>query len=193
VRGRKLETFDGLIGRIVENFNLAQLDYMFTGALAVSHYGKPRTTMDIDIVVKVTKQTTQTRLVTALKKSGLKVNVKKIDGALKSGYGIITLEDSKTPFTVDIIFSDKKLQKKAGEILNLPTFYRTPEDLILAKLRMIKATLPKERALKDEDDVKAILKFTKVDMDTVKRRAKKEKTFSIFESITKNKNISHMS
>jgi len=95
------------------------------------------------------------------------------------------LEDSKTPFTVDIIFSKKKLQKKAGEILNLPTFYRTPEDLILAKLRMIKATFPRERASKDEDDIKAILEFTKVNYAVIKRRAKKDKTYSILESITK--------
>ena len=39
------------------------------------------------------------------------------------------------------------------------------EDLVLAKLRMIKATLLRERAVKDEEDVKAILGFTKVDTE----------------------------
>jgi len=58
-----------------------------------------------------------------------------------------------------------------------------PEDLILAKLRMIKATVPRERALKDEEDVKAILRFTKVDVKAVKKHAKKEDTLSIFETI----------
>ena len=53
--------------------------------------------------------------------------------------------------------------------------------MILAKLRMIKATVPKERALKDEDDVRAVLKFTKVDVKVVKEQAKRVNTLSIFE------------
>jgi len=58
-----------------------------------------------------------------------------------------------------------------------------PEDLILAKLQMIKATVPRERALKDEEDVKAILRFTKVDVEAVKKRARKEGTLVVFEEI----------
>jgi len=55
--------------------------------------------------------------------------------------------------------------------------------LILAKLRMIKATVPRERALKDEDDVVAILKFSKVDVEAVKMEAKRDSTLSMFEAI----------
>ncbi len=51
---------------------------------------------------------------------------------------------------------------KAGKILGMPTFYQKPEDLVLAKLRMIKATVPRERALKDVDDVRAILKLQRL-------------------------------
>jgi hypothetical protein len=47
---------------------------------------------------------------------------------------------------------------------------------------MIKATVPRERAMKNEDDVRAILKFTKVDVDVVKMGAKRENTLSIFEA-----------
>jgi len=46
--------------------------------------------------------------------------------------------------------------------------------------------VPRERALKDEEDVKAILKFTRVNVRTVKERARKENTLSIFEDITVN-------
>lgn len=152
---------------------------MFTGALAASHYGRPRTTMDIDIVIKVAdKKQVHTKLLPTLQNAGLRADVKKMDAALKSGFRIVTFKDAKTPFTVDIIFSEKKLKKRTGTILSLKTFYQTPEDLILAKLRMIKATFPKERALKDEDDVKAILEFTEVNLNAIKKRAKKEKTLS---------------
>jgi len=156
---------------------------MFTGALAVSYYGRARTTVDVDVVVAIVDKGWRTKLVSALKQAGLVVDEERIDAALRSGYRIVTFEDSKSPLTVDVILSDAKLVRRAGSILGLATFYQTPEDLISAKLRMIKATVPRERALKDEDDVRAILRFTKVDMETVKERAGRNNTVAILEEI----------
>ena len=156
---------------------------MFTGALAASFYGVPRTTSDADVVVEISEEGSQTKLVLALRKAGLKTEENRINAALRSGFRIATFRDTKTPFTVDIILSDGKLEKKAGTVLGLPTFFQTPEELVLAKLRMIKATVPRERASKDEEDVKAILMFNKVDMNVVKRRARKNNTLSILETI----------
>jgi hypothetical protein len=48
---------------------------------------------------------------------------------------------------------------------------------------MIKATKPRERALKDEEDVKAILEFTKVDLEAVKKQAKQDGTLTILEGL----------
>ena len=169
--------------RVVESFGAVGLEYMFTGALAASYYGVPRTTMDVDVVVKVTQEEARSNLVSALKQAGLLVDEERIDAAIESGYGIVTFEDSKSPLTVDVILSDVKLVRRAGSILGLATFYQTPEDLILAKLRMIRATVARERALKDEGDVKAILKFTRVDMDLLERRARESNTLSILEEM----------
>jgi len=178
-----VDRFEDLIRRIVKNFNTAGIDYMFTGALAASYYGMPRTTMDIDIVVKVAPENLQTHLVASLRKADMQVDERKINGAFKSGFRIVTLKDKRTPFTLDVILSDKKLEKKHGTILGLPTFYQTPEGLILSKLRMIKATVPKERALKDKEDIKAILRYTEVNMKALKRRARKESTSSILKEL----------
>lgn len=156
---------------------------MFTGALAASYYGVPRTTMDVGIVVKVARAEVQTNLVLALRKAGLQVEEEKIALAFKSGFRVVTFRDGKSPFSVDIILSGKELAKRAGTILGLPTFYQAPEELILAKLRMIRATVPRERALKDEDDVRGILRFTEVDMEGLKRQARRESTLSILEGI----------
>lgn len=175
--------------RVASSFNVAETDYMITGALAASYYGVPRTTMDIDIVVQVFPENLQQKLITPLKNAEFQVTVKKIRKALESGYKILTLKDKLTPFTLDIIFSDKKLEKRKGTILGLPTFYQKPEDLILAKLRMIKATVSRERALKDEEDIKAILKHTKVDKKTLTRKAQKEKTITILENIISRKKL----
>jgi len=156
---------------------------MFTGALASSFYGIPRTTVDIDIVVKVSQKNMQNLLVTPLQKAGMQVDRRKINAALKSCFRIVTCKDTRTPFTLDVILSDKKLKKESGTILDLPTFYQIPEDLVLSKLRMIKATIPKERALKDKDDVRAILGHSRVDLNSLKRRARKENTLSILEEL----------
>ncbi len=156
---------------------------MFTGALAASYYGTPRTTMDIDIVAEVARKESRARLIFALKIVGLKVDRRRIDAALRSSYRIVTFRDTKTPLTVDIILSSRKLEKRTGSILGLPTFYQTAKDLILAKLRMIKATVPRERALKDEDDVRAILRHTRVQMKALRKQARKSNTILILEAI----------
>jgi hypothetical protein len=156
---------------------------MFTGALAVSYYGRARTTVDVDVVVAVVGKGWRSKLVSGLKGVGLVVDEERIDAALRSGYRVVTFEDGKSPLTVDVILSGVKLVRRAGSILGLPTFYQTPEGLILAKLRMIKATVPRERSLKDVDDVRAILRFTEVDVETVKERARRNSTMAILEEI----------
>jgi len=141
--------------------------------------------MDADVVVGVSKEEARGKLVLALRKAGLNVEESKISAALRSGFRIATFRDTETPFTIDIIFSDGELEKKAGIILGLPTFFQTPEDLVLAKLRMIKATVPRERASKDEEDIRAIFKFNKLNMNFIKRLARKNNTLSILETIRK--------
>jgi len=139
--------------------------------------------MDIDIVTEVARKESRARLISALKIVGLRVDRQRIDAALRSSYRIVSLRDAKTPLTVDIILSRTKLHKKTGSILGLPTFYQTPRDLILAKLRMIKATVPRERALKDKDDVRAILRHTRVQMKALREQARRNNTISILEAI----------
>jgi hypothetical protein len=48
-----LDAFYGFVRRLVEGFEGSGLDYAFTGALAVSFYGVPRTTSDVDVMVAV--------------------------------------------------------------------------------------------------------------------------------------------
>ena len=160
---------------------------MFTGALAVSYYGRARTTVDVDVVVAVVDKGWRIKLVSALERAGLVVDEERVDAALRLGYRIVTFENSKSPLTVDVILSNVKLVRRAGSILGLATFYQTPEDLILAKLRMIRTTVSRERALKDEGDAKAILKFTRVDMSVLERRARENNTLSILEGIIADK------
>jgi hypothetical protein len=178
-----MQTYNRLVRRLVKALETAKLDYAFTGALAASFYGLPRTTTDVDVMVQVCDETARCKLIDALARAGMRVDEREFDKAMASGYGIAEFSDQRTAYSVDVILSASKLQKKTGSIAGIQTFFQTPEDLILAKLRMIKATVPKERAQKDKDDVRAILKFTAVDVDAVRKKAKKEDTLSILEAL----------
>ena len=155
---------------------------MLTGALASSYYGRPRTTLDIDVVVAV-RESDLAILARALARANLKAEEKILEAAWRSKYRIATIEDERSPHTLDIIFTDGKLERKAGSILGLRTFYQTPESLILAKLRMIKATRQLERATTDREDIKAILKSSRLRLDNLRRRAKGQATYEILEDL----------
>jgi hypothetical protein len=178
-----LDGFVGFVKKLVEGFEKEGLDYAFTGALAASFYGVPRTTADVDVIVAVSAKDSKTKLISALRLAGLHVDEKRIDDALASGYKIATFRCKTSPYTVDVILSDS-VKKKPGTIADLTTYLQPAEDLILAKLRMIKATIPRERAIKDEEDVRAILRFTEVDKAAIEKNAKKDGTLEVWRSFS---------
>ena len=180
-----MSKYEQLVRRLVRCMNNSGLDYALTGAIAVSFYGSPRTTTDVDVMVAISGATDviKNKVTEALQCACLEFDERKISDALISGYNIASFRDNTTPFRVDIIFSGEKLDKQESKIQGLNTFLQKPEALVLAKLRMIKATLPRERATKDEQDIRAILAFTKVDLEAVKKQAKKDETFEILETL----------
>ena len=173
--------YSDFVKKLIEGFEKEEVDYAFTGALAASFYGVPRTTADVDVIVAAASKTAKTRLGSALRLAGLQVDEKRIDDALTSGYRIATFNCKTSPYTVDVIFSDE-VRKRVGAIADLVTYIQPAEDLILAKLRMIKATVPRKRAVKDEADVRAILQFTKVENEAIEKQAKKDGTLEIWEN-----------
>ncbi len=177
-----MEGYDGLVRRLVRCLSGSGLDYAFTGALAVSFYGSPRTTSDVDVMVAVGGgDVDKPNIIKALRCAGLEANEGDVEVALTSGYNIASFEDGASPFNVDVIFSADKLDKQSGKVAGVDTYLQAPEGLIAAKLRMIKASLSRERAGRDEEDVRAILRFTRVDVEAVKGRAERDGTLDIFE------------
>ncbi|MFH1328290.1 MAG: nucleotidyl transferase AbiEii/AbiGii toxin family protein [Candidatus Bathyarchaeota archaeon] len=172
-----------MVKRLIDALNNTQQDYMFTGALAASYYGTPRTTMDIDIILAISEPDTNI-LVQALTEAGLNAEDRLFKQAKSSGYNIISLHDAQTPYTVDLILLQGPLDKKPCTILEKPTYIQTPENLILAKLRMIKATQDPEKSAKDKNDIIAILRYTQVDKAKILREAENEKTIHILQTIT---------
>ncbi len=115
-----------------------------------------------------------------LKDLGLRVDRTRIRRQLNAGYNIVTLQDKESSQQADfIIQSSGGLERRPGSLLGLRTFYQTPESLILAKLRMIKITRPRERSLKDREDIRAILRNTEVNISKVIKAAKRETTIDL--------------
>jgi len=170
------------VKRVVGGLNRSGLRYMLTGALASSYYGRPRTTVDVDVVVVITRGQLR-KLAGVLRQANLRVNERKLGDTLRSEYRILTLEDKNSPHTLDIIFAEGRLERKAGSMLGLRTFYQSPESLVLAKLRMIKVTIQPERAVIDKEDIKAILRSTKIRLKFVRKRAQRDSTSDVFEDL----------
>lgn len=181
---KTLEHYYAFVKKLVDAFDVSKLDFALTGAIAVSFYGIPRTTSDVDIMISVAREPElKKKLAAALEQADIQMDERKIEAALTSGFKIATFKSKTAPYTVDIILSNNKLDKKQGQIADFQTFFQSPEGLVAAKLRMIKATLSPERAVKDKEDIKAIVAFTKVNVAAIKKQAKKDKTMDIFEAL----------
>jgi hypothetical protein len=151
--------------------------------MAASYYGRPRTTIDVDFIIQISIDDLDD-LLDILARFGLKINTSRIKRQLNSGHNIISLEDKRSPYRVDLIIqTERKLEKRSGRALGLRSYYDPPELLILSKLRMIKATVPRERSQKDREDIIAILANTKVNKRKILAQARKEGTIMIFREI----------
>ncbi len=118
-----------------------------------------------------------------MKGAGVKADVQKIRRQLKSGYNVITVADRLSPYTADLILVESPPERRKGIVQGVNAYFQAPESLILAKLRMIKATIPIERSQKDIDDIRAILANTRINRRKIIDQARKDGTFEIFREI----------
>jgi hypothetical protein len=151
--------------------------------MAASYYGRPRTTLDVDFMIQLSIEDLD-ELLDSLARLGLKINRARVKRQLNSGYNIVSLDDKRSENRVDLIIqTEGKLERRPGRALGMRSFYQPPELLILSKLRMIKATVPRERSQKDKDDIRAILTNTTVNTRRIRDSAKRESTIEIFREI----------
>lgn len=177
-----------LLKIVKERLTKAGIEYMITGGLAVSFWGFPRTTHDIDIVIEAKKED-KNKIVDLFKKD-FYISPEAIEDAIENRFtfNIIHL---KSGLKVDfwLIKKDsfgetefrRKLKKKMfGE----EVFVISAEDLILSKIMGYKETLSHRRL----EDAKSILMTSKVDLEYIKNWTKRQSTSKILEEILKNKN-----
>lgn len=142
-----------------------KIDYIITGGIAVSVWGKPRYTADIDIVVEIDSVESVRDLIFKLKKTFPK-SYPDVEMAIdafkrKSEFNVI---ESEYGIKADFFISDKtehkKLEMKRGRLKKLDgkmIRFVSPEDLIINKLIWFK----EGQSTRQLEDIKSVLETQK--------------------------------
>lgn len=174
-----------ILKKIIPLLETAGINYMLTGGLAVSMWGRPRSTADIDIVIEIEPK--DKKNIFNLFKKDFYISEEALDMAIskQSQFNIIDFESgSKVDFYVrgnDSYEQNRFKRKKRQNILDIDMNLISPEDLILIKLLWYKES-GSTRHLEDNE---SILKISKVDIEYIKKWAKQQDTIEIFNELYK--------
>ncbi|MBU2634987.1 nucleotidyltransferase family protein [Patescibacteria group bacterium] len=172
-----------LLKLVTNRLEKAKIPYMLTGGVAVSYWGYPRTTHDIDIVIEAKKEDKEK--IVALFEKDFYISAEAAEDAIKTRFTFNILHH-QTGLKVDFWLVKKDLfgvsefkRKLKKKMFGEEIFIISPEDLILTKLLAYKETQSHRRL----EDAKSILKTSKVDLKYIKRWAEKQSTIKILEEI----------
>ena len=172
---------------VKERLNKAGIEYMLTGGIAVSFWGSPRTTHDVDIVIEAKKED-KNKIVNLFKKD-FYISPEAVEDAIENRFtfNIIHLKNGlKVDFWLvkkDSFGQTEFKRKLKKKIFGEEIFIISPEDLILSKLMAYKETSSHLRL----EDAKSILMTSKVDLEYIREWAKQQSTTEILEKILKKK------
>lgn len=176
---------EDLLLQVAKILDKLKISYVITGGMAVSVWGRPRSTMDIDIIVKLEPKNTQ-MLVKELLDIGKDVYVS--EDAIKEALerkGEFNFIDPNTQLKVDfwIVKDDFNMQEIQRAIPRKFEGYAirfvSPEDLILSKLLWHKESY----STKQLDDIRSVLNISKVDLKYIKKWAEKQGTIEILATL----------
>ncbi|MBI3631531.1 MAG: nucleotidyltransferase [Candidatus Staskawiczbacteria bacterium] len=178
---------ENLLIKISNILDGLKIPYIITGGMAVSVWGRPRFTADIDIVVQLLSKNTNSLAKELLKlDKDVYVSEEAMLEALKNN-GEFNFIDPNSQLKVDFwvvddTFNKQKIQravikKIGGKKIN----FISPEDLILSKLLWHKDS----NSTKQLDDIKSVLAISKIDFKYLKKWAEKQLTAEILKSIIK--------
>ena len=161
----KEQTPTGLLVQIAKALDKLQIPYYITGGFAVSVWGRPRFTADIDLIVKMTK-TDKAGLARELLKISPKgyVDEEQINTAL-ARQGEFNFIDPETGMKVDFwVAKDEEFERNCLKRVKIKDVgydvkFISPEDLIISKLIWYKAS----GSSRHLEDIESVIKISKVD------------------------------
>lgn len=173
--------------KVINLLNKHNIPYMLTGGLAVTVWGRARSTLDIDIVLDI-KKNDVAKLASAFKNKNFYIDEEAIKMALDKNLSFNAI-DFKTNTTIDCYlvgdneYEEKRFQRKIiKNIVGIKVNIVSPEDLILIKLLWYKDS----NSTRHLEDAESILKITDVDLKYIKEWAAKQSTLQIFNKISTN-------
>lgn len=125
--------------KVIKILKKLKTPYMIVGGFAVSFWGEPRSTHDLDIVIEI-KSKNKEKLVKIFRKNGYYIDENAINEAInfKRMFNVIhPTSELKIDFWIigNDEYSHKKFQQKIKQkIFGNDVFLASPEDLILMKL-----------------------------------------------------------
>lgn len=188
---QQIETPEGLLIETAKILERQRLKYFITGGIAVSVWGKPRFTADIDIVVAIPSKNDTRKLVEELKKidNSIYAEVKMAEEAVSRG-GEFNIIHPNTGIKVDFwilgksIFDKNRLRRaKRKKIKGQTIFFSSPEDLVLSKLFWYKES----GSSRHLEDAQSVLKFSKVNWHYLKRWTNIQGTIEFLDKIKNHK------
>lgn len=171
-----MDSFENFARRSLKALHESGIDYVIVGGLAAIKYGRPRSTMDIDVIVKVDpkRKSHIDTLVQAFTRHELEINTLDLEKSLLEG-AHVPVFDKRSPYRLDLKNVRDKLDlaslmnRRMTEIFGIETWLESPEDLIVAKLVY--------GGQQDEEDVLAVILAQKDSfrMSYLQERAKEER------------------
>jgi len=131
--------------RITAALDQADIGYMLSGSFASAHYGVPRSTQDIDLVIEATPAELRT-FVEALPGDEYYAD---LDSALEAHrrQSMFNVIDLATGWKIDLIirksraFSQEEFRRRQRvSLLGVPLFVASAEDVVISKLEWAKLT-----------------------------------------------------
>ena len=166
---------------VISQLNRLRIEYAVTGALAVSYYGRPRTTIDVDVIIRAEPSDFE-RLVEAFRKAKLQCSLQDFAKAWESGYNIVHLKGGRG-LLLDIILTRDQIPRRKVTILGKTSYLQEPGPLVLQKLRLMKITKDEEKRFIDRMDVLSILKNAEVDVEELRDLAGRQATLDLLDEL----------
>ncbi len=181
---------EDLLIKIAKILDKLKISYIITGGMAVSVWGRPRFTADIDIVVEMLQKNIKllSKELLAIDKD-VYVSEEAMQEALerKGEFNFIHPQSQlKVDFWVVKNEFNKQEIKRAifKDIFGYKINFVSPEDLILSKLLWCKES----ESSKQLEDIKSVLKISRVDMKYIKIWAEKHGTINTLNKLIEEKN-----
>lgn len=177
------------IVKILEKLNIA---YFITGGFAVSLWGRPRSTLDIDVVIRLREPKIKDLIssLRTLSKAGY-IEEDTVREALHQG-GEFNFVHPESGIKVDFWIAKKDAasqaefkRKVAKGIDGHRVYFISPEDLILSKLRWYKES----NSSRHLEDIESVLKNSPVDIEYIEKKAEFQSTARILEEISKKSSV----